>query len=64
MKSVDDLKDVIDDVVRIEHELEEHIEELKHEQEAQRHPPGDAGLAKVFPVDPPHPGPRAPKLGS
>jgi len=64
MKSEDELKEVIDDVERIEHQLDQRIDEMRGEQNAQRHPPGDEGLARVFPIDPPHPGRRAPNLGS
>jgi hypothetical protein len=64
MKSEDDLQEVIDDVERIEHRLEERVEEMKVELDAQHHLPGDEGLARVFPIDPPHGGTRAPELGS
>jgi hypothetical protein len=52
------------DIERIEHELDERIEALKREAQAERRPPVDDDLAKVFPTDPPAPGAKAPKLGS
>jgi hypothetical protein len=64
MKSEADLQKIIDDVERIEHQLDDRLDEIKGELAAQHHLPGDEGLARVFPIDPPPPGPRAPGLGS
>lgn len=64
MQSEDDLKKVIDDVERIERQLNHRVEEMEGELDAQHHLPGDEGLARVFPIDPPHAGHRAPELGS
>jgi hypothetical protein len=64
MTGEEGLNEVIHDVERIEHQLDEVIDELKHEQDAQRHLPGDEGLSRVFPADPPNPSRRAPELGS
>jgi hypothetical protein len=64
MKKEVDLRDVLKDVEKIKQELDERIEKLKEVRKGQRHVPGDEGLARVFPVDPPPAGPRAPRLGS
>ncbi len=64
MSGEDELREVIHDVERIEHQLDERIDELRGEQDAQRHLPGDEGMSRVFPADPPTPGKRAPELGS
>jgi hypothetical protein len=64
MSGDDELKEIIRDVEGVEKKLDEQIDDLKRERGGQRHLPGDEGLAKVFPTDPPQPGKRAPVLGS
>jgi hypothetical protein len=64
MRAVDELNDVIRDVERIEHRLEECVDRMRSQQEVQRHLPGDEFMGRVFPSNPPSAGRVAPGFGA
>jgi hypothetical protein len=63
MSGQEELQEIIWDVERIEHELDDRIEEMKR-QEAMRRHPTDEPLSKMFPGSEHTPGTGAPRLGS